>query len=127
MQLKFLKQRGFGNERLLINKPSSGCVLKREYYQKGGFENSESGGPRKEERQMRKKEVYIELLLAISIFFGIILPIVFGIRDVQLVVITFSSMWLIFTAVYFVSTFLKGRRNLKKRLKEGINAKWGYS
>jgi len=77
---------------------------------------------------MRNEKVYMGLALAISIFFGIILPLTFGIRDLQLVAIIFSSIWLVFLAGYFVNTLMiKGRRNLKKRLKEGINDKWGYS
>jgi hypothetical protein len=36
--------------------------------------------------------------------------------------------WFVFAAGYFVNTLLiKGRGDLKKRLKEGINDKWGYS
>ncbi len=77
---------------------------------------------------VNKQKNYIRLTLLISILFGIILPLALGVRDLTLIVIAFCSVWFIYSIIFFVNTFLiTGRRNMKKRLKEGINEKWGYS
>ena len=40
----------------------------------------------------------------------------------------FSLIWFIYGVTFFIFTFLiVGRRNSKKRLKDGINEEWGYS
>ena len=77
---------------------------------------------------MNRQRLYLGLALVISALFGIVLPLVFGIGNLQSIAIIFSSIWFIFAVGYLVVTFLiRGRRNLKKRLEEGINDKWGYS
>ena len=39
----------------------------------------------------------------------------------------FSLIWFIYGVTFFIFTFLiVGRRNSKKRLKDGVNEKWGY-
>ncbi len=77
---------------------------------------------------VNKQKNHIRLTLLISILFGIILPFALGVNDPTLIVIAFCSVWFIYSIIFFVNTFLiTGRRNMKKRLKEGINEKWGYS
>ena len=77
---------------------------------------------------MKRRRVYIALIISIATLFGIIVPIAIGIRDIQLVASIFLAIWFIFAASFFVNTFLiRGRRDLKRGLKEGTNEKWGYS
>lgn len=55
---------------------------------------------------MKKQKTYIRLTLAISILFGIILPVALGLKDPTLIAITFSSVWLIYTVIMFIIVFL---------------------
>jgi hypothetical protein len=64
----------------------------------------------------------------ISVLVGIILPLVIGVKDPLLIAYIFASVWFIYALIMLVIIFLvEGRRNLKKRLKEEITDKWGYS
>jgi hypothetical protein len=77
---------------------------------------------------MRGSKTYFRLTLIISILFGIVLPLVFGVKDVRLFAFFFTLIWLIYAIILLVWVFLiTGRRNLRRRLKEGITDKWGYS
>jgi hypothetical protein len=59
---------------------------------------------------------------------GIILPLSLGVKDPTLIAVFFSSVWFIYAIILFVWVFLiSGRRNLKKRLREGITDKWRFS
>jgi hypothetical protein len=63
-----------------------------------------------------------------SVLFGIILPLALGIKDPTLIAITFSSVWFLYAFILVIHTFLiAGRRNMKKRLKDGVNERWGFS
>ncbi len=65
---------------------------------------------------MGKGKRYVALTLVISIA----LPLFLGMKDSTFIAIVFGSVWFVYTIVFFVITFLiTGRRNLKKRLKEG--------
>ena len=77
---------------------------------------------------MGKGKAYPALTSVISLSPGTILPLIFGIRDPALIAIAFSAAWFFYAIAFFVKRFLiTGRKNLKKRLKEGTNEKWGYS
>ena len=77
---------------------------------------------------MKRRKYYFGFTSVISLLFGILLPLVLGVRYPTLIAIAFSSVWFIYAVAFVVITFLiTGRKNLKKRLKEGINEKWGYS
>ena len=77
---------------------------------------------------VRKQKYYFRFTFVISILLGILLPLALGLKDPTLIVIFFSLIWFIYAVIFFVNTFLiTGRRNLKKRLKEGINERWGFS
>jgi hypothetical protein len=77
---------------------------------------------------MSRQRTYLRLTLVISILLGILLPFVLGVKDPTIIIIAFCSAWFIYSIIFFVHTFLiSGRRNLKKRLREGINDGWGYS
>ena len=77
---------------------------------------------------MRRQRNFIKLTLVVSILAGILFPLALGVKDSTLIVITFCSVWFIYAIIFFVNTFLiTGRRNLKKRVEDGINERWGYS
>jgi hypothetical protein len=65
---------------------------------------------------------------AVSVSGSIGLPLVVGVRDLDLIACIFASVWFIYAIIMLVITFLiVGRRNLKKQLKGGITDKWGTS
>jgi len=77
---------------------------------------------------VRKRKTYLSLAVILSVLFGIILPIALGVKDLTLIAVIFSSVWLIYVIVLlFITLLIVGRRNLKKRSKEGINDRWGFS
>ena len=77
---------------------------------------------------MRRQRNFIKLTFVVSILAGVLLPLALGVEDPTLIVITFCSVWFIYAIIFFVNTFLiTGRRNLKKRVEDGINERWGYS
>jgi CBS domain containing-hemolysin-like protein len=77
---------------------------------------------------MKKQKTYLRLTLVLSVLFGIILPLALGVKDPTLIAITFSFVWFVYVAIFLIYTFLiAGRRNLKKRLEELINDRWGFS
>jgi hypothetical protein len=49
---------------------------------------------------------YLILTLVISILLGIILPLALGVKDLGLLYITFSSVWVIYAALLLVTTFM---------------------
>ncbi len=77
---------------------------------------------------MKSPRTYFRLALIVSILFGVALPLAFGVKNVRLFGVLFTFIWLIYAITLFVWVFLiTGRRDLKKRLKDGITDKWGYS
>jgi len=76
---------------------------------------------------MRRQRNFIKLTLVVSILAGILLPLALGVKDPTLIIITFCSFWFIYASIFFISTFISGRSNLKKRLKEEVTDKWGFS
>jgi hypothetical protein len=55
---------------------------------------------------MRSPKTYFRLALIISILFGIVLPLILGIKDVRLFAVFFTFVWLIYAIGLFVLTFL---------------------
>ncbi len=73
---------------------------------------------------MRSLKTYFWLALFISILFGIVLPLVLGVRDIMVFAFLFTLIWLIYAITLLIWVFLiTGRKNLKKRLKEGIRSR----
>ena len=70
---------------------------------------------------MRKREYYLTLTLIISILFGIILPLVLGVKDPMLIATTFSMVWVIYAIVLLVTVFLiKPGLKIKASRKNGV-------
>jgi hypothetical protein len=55
---------------------------------------------------MKKRKTYLLLTVILSVLFGIILPLVFGVKDPTLIAITFSSVWFLYIVVMMVVVFL---------------------
>jgi hypothetical protein len=65
---------------------------------------------------------------AVSVLGSIVLPLVVGVRDLDLIACIFAAVWFIYAIIMVFITFpIVGRRNLKKQLKGGITDKWGTS
>jgi len=78
--------------------------------------------------KMRTLKTYSRLTLIISILFGIVLPLVFGGKGILLLAFLFTIVLLVYAIILSVWVFLiTGRKNLRRRLNEGIPNKWGYS
>jgi len=64
---------------------------------------------------MKKQKTYLRLTLVLSVLFGIILPLVLGVKDLFTIAIIFTSIWWIYAVALFVYVFLiEGR---EKRFK----------
>ena len=63
---------------------------------------------------MKKRKTYLQLTVIMSVLFGIILPLVLGIKDSTLIAIFFSLIWFIYSVYLFVSTFFS-REALRMR------------
>lgn len=59
---------------------------------------------------------YLKINLLVSILFGIILPLILGVKDPTLIAICFTLIWFVYTALFFAHTFLIKGRRLKKEL-----------
>jgi hypothetical protein len=55
---------------------------------------------------MKKQKTYLMLILFISILFGVILPLAFGVKDLTLIAIYLSSVWFISAVLLLITTFL---------------------
>ncbi len=55
---------------------------------------------------MKMQKTYFRLTLVISLLFGIILPLIVGVKNPTLLAIFFSSIWFIYAVTGFISTFL---------------------
>jgi ABC-type transport system involved in Fe-S cluster assembly fused permease/ATPase subunit len=55
---------------------------------------------------MKKRKTYLRLTVIMSVLFGIILPLVLGIKNPTLIAITFSSMWFIYIVILMIMVFL---------------------
>jgi hypothetical protein len=55
---------------------------------------------------MRMQKTYFRLTLVISLFFGIILPLIVGVKDPTLLALFFSSIWFIYAVAMFLKVFL---------------------
>jgi hypothetical protein len=53
---------------------------------------------------MKKQRTYPRLTLVLSVLFGIILPLVLGVKDLFIISLIFTSIWF----VYAVATWAKG-------------------
>jgi len=49
---------------------------------------------------------YLILTLVISILVGIILPLALGVKELTLVALCFSSVWLIYVVLLLITTFM---------------------
>jgi uncharacterized membrane protein YwaF len=77
---------------------------------------------------MKDANAHFRLTDIISILFGIVLPLVFGVKDLRPFAVLFAFVWLVYAITLFIWVFpVTGRRNLKRRLNEAIPAQWEYS
>ena len=77
---------------------------------------------------MRRQRHFIRLTLVVSILIGIILPLALGVNDPTYIAIFFTLVWVIYALFFLIQTFhIAGRRNIKTRLEELVNDKWGFS
>ena len=61
------------------------------------------------------------LTLVISILVGIILPLALGVKDLTLITICFSSVWVIYAVILLILTFLvKPGLKIKASRKNGV-------
>jgi uncharacterized RDD family membrane protein YckC len=70
---------------------------------------------------MKKEKTYLRLTIILPILFGIILPLALGVRDLTLIAICFSSVWLIYAVLMLVTTFLiKPGLRIKASRQKGV-------
>ena len=55
---------------------------------------------------MKKQKTYLIVTLLVSILFGIVLPVVLGVRDLTLIAITFSLVWFLYAVLLLITTFI---------------------
>jgi uncharacterized membrane protein len=71
---------------------------------------------------MKKQKIYLIFTLLISSLFGIILPLALGVKDLPLIAICFSSVWVIYAVLLLITTFLiKPNLKIKATRKNGVN------
>ena len=62
------------------------------------------------------------LTLVISVLLGIIIPLALGVKDLTLIAICFSSVWVIYAVLLLITTFLiKPNLKIKATRKNGVN------
>lgn len=70
---------------------------------------------------MNKQKRFLSLTLIISILFGIILPLVLGVKDPMLIATTFTLVWVLYAIVLLVTVFLiKPSLKIKATRKNGV-------
>ena len=70
---------------------------------------------------MKKQNFYFRLTLIISILFGILLPLVLGVKDSMLIATAFSMVWVIYAIILLVTVFLiKPGLKIKADRKNGV-------
>jgi uncharacterized membrane protein len=70
---------------------------------------------------VRKRKYYLSLTLIISILLGIILPLLFGVKDPMLIATTFSMVWVIYAIILLVTVFLiRPGLKIKASRKNGV-------
>ena len=70
---------------------------------------------------MNKQKCVLSLTLLISILFGIILPLLLGVKDPMLIATSFSMVWVLYAIILLVSVFLiKPGLKIKASRKDGI-------
>ena len=70
---------------------------------------------------MRKQKYHFPLTLITSILFGILLPLVLGVKDPMLIATAFSMVWVIYAIVLLVTVFLvKPGLKIKASRKNGV-------
>ena len=71
---------------------------------------------------MKKQRTYLISTLLISFLFGIILPLALGVKDLTVIAICFSSVWVIYAVLLLITTFLiKPNLKIKATRKNGVN------
>jgi hypothetical protein len=69
---------------------------------------------------MNKQKCFLSLTLIISILFGIILPLVLGVKNLMLIATTFSMVWVPYAIILLVTVFLiKPELKIKASRKNG--------
>ena len=70
---------------------------------------------------MNKQHFYFIPTLVISILFGILLPLVLGVKDPMLIATTFSVVWVLYAIVLLATVFLvKPGLKIKASRKNGV-------
>jgi uncharacterized membrane protein len=70
---------------------------------------------------MKKRKTYLSLTVILSVFFGIILPLVLGVKDPMLIATTFSMVWVIYAIILLVTVFLiRPGLTIKASRKNGV-------
>jgi uncharacterized membrane protein YhaH (DUF805 family) len=57
---------------------------------------------------MKKQRSYFILTLLVSVLFGIVLPLLLGVKDPMLIATTFSMVWVLYAIILLVVVFLIG-------------------
>jgi hypothetical protein len=55
---------------------------------------------------VRRHKTYLGLTLLISVLFGIILPLLLGVKDPMLIATTFSMVWMAYAIILLITVFL---------------------
>ena len=70
---------------------------------------------------MRKQKYHFAPTLVISILFGIILPLVLGVKDPMLIATTFSMVWILYAIILLIAVFLvRPGLKIKPSRKNGV-------
>jgi len=70
---------------------------------------------------MNKQKCVLSLTLLISILFGIILPLLLGVKDPMLIATSFSMVWVLYAIILLVTVFLiKPGLKIKASRKNGV-------
>jgi membrane protein YdbS with pleckstrin-like domain len=70
---------------------------------------------------MNKQKCLLSLTLIISILFGIILPLAWGVKDPMLIATTFSMVWVLYAIILLIIVFLvRPGLKIKASRKNGV-------
>jgi polyferredoxin len=62
---------------------------------------------------MQRQKHYLRLTLLISILFGIILPLVLGVKDPTYIAIYFSSVWVLYIVIRWIAFLIRPELKIK--------------
>jgi len=62
---------------------------------------------------VNKQKYYLRLTLLISVLFGIILPLVLGVKDPNYIAIFFSLVWVLYIIIIWIAFLIKPDLKIK--------------